>query len=209
MLTEALKLDLIFADIQLADGLCFEIFSKIKVRCPIIFTTAYNQYALEAFNTNGIDYLLKPIEEKRMKQALEKINELKSQPNMEKILQLLNEKVNVKNTHKDRFMIKIGEQIKSISSENIKAFYSFDSTTYMLTSENNNYIVDYTLDQLEEILDPGLFFRVNRKHLLALTSCKKIFSWSNSRLMIKVDGLSEKVIVARERAGKFKVWLGQ
>ena len=106
-------------------------------------------------------------------------------------------------------MVKVGEQIKAINTQDIRAFFSFDGATFLLTSALNNYIVDYTLDQLEEMLDPEIFFRVNRKHLLNLNSCKQIYSWSGSRLVVEVDGLDEKVIVARERVSAFKTWLGQ
>jgi DNA-binding LytR/AlgR family response regulator len=201
--------DVIFADIQLADGLSFEIFHQVKVNCPIIFTTAYDQYAIEAFSTNGIDYLLKPIEEERLAQALEKLKKLTARPNIEKLYDLIHSESLGKKKYKSRFMVKVGEQIKTIPTDQIKAFYSFDGATFMLTQANSNYIVDYTLDQLEEMLDPELFFRINRKHLLSLESCKQIYSWSNSRLVVEVDGLDEKAVVARERVAKFKAWLDQ
>lgn len=203
------EVELIFADIQLADGLSFEIFQQVRVNCPIIFTTAYDQYAIEAFNTNGIDYLLKPIEEERLAQAITKLKKLTTQPNLEALYTLIKEKSLDKKLHKSRFMVKVGEQIKAIATAEIRAFYSFDGATFLLTLSNSNYIVDYTIDQLEEMLDPQVFFRVNRKHLLSLASCKQIYAWSGSRLVIEVDGLDEKVIVARERVAAFKAWLDQ
>jgi DNA-binding LytR/AlgR family response regulator len=208
-LSEPRDLEVIFADIQLADGLSFEIFRQIRVSCPIIFTTAYDQYAIEAFNTNGIDYLLKPIEEERLLQALEKLKNLTAQPNLEKLYNLIKSDSLGKKKYKSRFMIKVGEQIKTIPTDQIKAFYSFDGASFVLTLDGGNYIVDFTLDQLEEILDTDLFFRVNRKHILSVGSCKKIYSWSNSRLVIEVAGLDEKVVIARERVAKFKAWLDQ
>jgi DNA-binding LytR/AlgR family response regulator len=208
-LPEHPETELIFADIQLADGLSFEIFKQVRVRCPIIFTTAYDHYAIEAFNTNGIDYLLKPIEEERLSQAIAKLKSLTGQPNLEALYALIHEKSLSKKKFKNRFMVKVGEQIKAIDTQNIRAFFSFDGATFLLTSTLNNYIVDYTLDQLEEMLDPEIFFRVNRKHLLSLSSCKQIYSWSGSRLVVEVDGFDEKVIVARERVSAFKTWLGQ
>jgi DNA-binding LytR/AlgR family response regulator len=200
--------DLILSDIQLADGLSFEIFKKNPVQCPIIFTTAYDQYAIEAFNTNGIDYLLKPIEEERLAKALEKLQKLTSQqPNLEAVVELLNQKTIPDRTYKSRFMVKVGEQIKIIQTEKIRAFYSFDRATFILTEDQHNYIIDYSLEQLEEMLDPSRFFRVNRKYFVGLEACSKIYAWSNSRLKIEVDGIDEDVVVARERVGKFKEWL--
>jgi len=200
-------LDLIFSDIRLADGLSFEIYKQVRVNCPIIFTTAYDQYAIEAFSTNGIDYLLKPIEEERLKQALEKLKNLEKKPDLERILDLISKNTIVPKKYKTRFMVRVGEQIKAISAENIKTFYSFDRATFILTESNNNYIVDYSLDQLEEMLDPGLFFRVNRKHFVSLGACKQIYAWSNSRLKIEVEGLDDEIVVARERVNNFKEWL--
>lgn len=104
-------------------------------------------------------------------------------------------------------MIKVGEQIKTIPTEEIRAFYSFDRATFLLTSSNNNYVIDYTLDQLEHMLDPHQFFRVNRKHFVGLDACNRIYAWSNSRLKIEIDGLDDEVIVARDRVGRFKDWL--
>ncbi len=207
--SEPHDLEVIFADIQLADGLSFEIFRQIRVSCPIIFTTAYDQYAIEAFNTNGIDYLLKPIEEERLSQALEKLKNLTPKPNLEKLYNLIKSESLGKKKYKSRFMVKVGEQIKTIPTDQIKAFYSFDGASFLLSFDGGNYIVDFTLDQLEEMLDPELFFRVNRKHFLSVGSCKKIYSWSNSRLVVEVAGLDEKAVVARERVGKFKAWLDQ
>ncbi|MCF8365803.1 MAG: LytTR family DNA-binding domain-containing protein [Bacteroidales bacterium] len=199
--------DLIFSDIRLADGLSFEIYKQVKINCPIIFTTAYDHYAIEAFNTNGIDYLLKPIEEDRLKQALKKLKNLEKKPDLEKIMDLISKNSVTSKKYKTRFMVRVGEQIKAISSENIKVFYSFERATFILTKTNNNYIIDYSLDQLEEMLDPGVFFRVNRKHFVSLNACTQIYAWSNSRLKIEVDGLDDEVVVARERVNNFKEWL--
>lgn len=200
-------LDLIFADIQLADGLSFEIFKKVEINCPIIFTTAYDQYAIEAFNTNGIDYLLKPVEEERLKQALEKIKRLSPKQDINEIINLIARNSMVVKKYKNRFMVRVGDQIKTVSTEDVKAFYSFDRATFILTQTHHNYIIDYTLDQLEDMLNPEHFFRVNRKHYLNLNACKQIYAWSNSRLKIEVEGLDDEVVVARERVNKFKEWL--
>lgn len=206
-LTENPNTDLIFADIQLADGLSFEIFNTVEISCPIIFTTAYDQYAIEAFNTNGIDYLLKPIEEERLARALQKLDQLTQKPDIVKLMEILSGKNPTDRKFKNRFMVRVGEQIKTIPTNEIRAFYSFDRATFILTKQNSNYIIDYTLDQLEDMLDPQHFFRVNRKHFVSLDACKQIYTWSNSRLKIEIEGLDDKVVVARERVGRFKDWL--
>jgi DNA-binding LytR/AlgR family response regulator len=206
-LSENQDISLIFADVQLADGLSFEIFEKVKINCPIIFTTAYDQYAIEAFKTNGIDYLLKPIEEERLNQAIEKHKKLSTPSfDFEKLIKLTNAKA--MNTYKSRFMIKVGDKIKSIPIHEIKAFYSYQKATYLLTNTNRNYIVDFSLDQLEMVLDPSLFFKINRKYILPLKSCNDILAWSNSRLKLTIDGLDDpEIVVARERVQDFKKWL--
>jgi DNA-binding LytR/AlgR family response regulator len=199
--------DLVFADIQLADGLSFEIFKKVKIGCPVIFTTAYDQYAIEAFNTNGIDYLLKPVEEKRLAQALEKLRNLTTAPDLDKILKILIEKPAPGKRYKNRFIVRVGEQIKTFSAHEIVAFYSFDRATFLHSGGGNNYIVGYALDQLENLLHPEQFFRVNRKYILNIEACKRIYAWTNSRLKIEVPGLDEDIVVARERVSDFKAWL--
>lgn len=200
--------DLILSDIQLADGLSFEIFRQIHVQCPIIFTTAYDQYAIEAFNTNGIDYLLKPIEEARLAKALNKLQKLTArQHDIEAVMEILSRKTIPDKNYKSRFMVKVGEQIKSIQTKSIRAFYSFDKATFIFTNDQHNYIIDYTLDQLEDLLDPAQFFRINRKYFLSLEACTQVYTWSNSRLKIEIDGIDDEVVVARERTGKFKEWL--
>ncbi len=199
--------DLIFSDIQLADGLSFEIYKQVEVECPIIFTTAFDQYAIEAFNTNGIDYLLKPIEKDRLEQALKKLESLSVKPDMQAVIRMMAGNLPMAKKYKSRFMVKIGEQIKIINTSDIKAFYSFDSASFILTQDKRNYIIDFTLDQVGEMLDPGEFFRVNRKFIVSLAACGQIYAWSNSRLKIEVEGLDEEIVVARERVLKFKAWL--
>lgn len=198
--------DLIFSDVQLADGISFEIFSKVQIDCPIIFTTAYDTYAIEAFNANGIDYLLKPIEEERLQKAIEKANQLSSNRRLENLL-----KLNA-NQHsrrqKSRFMIKVGEKIRTIIVEDILAFYSFEKTTYLHTSTHRDYIIDYSLEELEGMLDAGRFFKINRKYIVSIEACTQIIAWSNSRLKIDIEGIDDhKIVVARERVREFKTWL--
>jgi len=203
-------ISLIFSDIQLADGLSFEIFEETELFCPIIFTTAYDKYAIRAFKANGIDYLLKPVKSEDLGKALKKFKQF-SRPNstvdIASIANLLLEK---KSEYRSRFMIKVGERIKVIHIEDITAFYSLKKATFILTSERRNYVLDYSLDQLQTLLDPKLFFRINRKFIISLYYIDEIFAWSNSRLKIKVPGLEEEnIIVARDRTKEFKEWLGE
>jgi DNA-binding LytR/AlgR family response regulator len=198
--------DLIFSDIQLADGLSFEIYNQVTVLCPIIFTTAYDHYALEAFQTNGIDYLLKPIEEERLKQAIEKAEHFSPALLLEKILSIGNP-VSEK-AFKSRFMVKVGDKIKSIPVEEIMVFFSQEKASFIRTSDGHTYCIDYALDQLEPMLDPEIYFRINRRYLVKIDACTNILAWTNSRLRLKIDGIDDSdIIVARERVQDFKNWL--
>jgi DNA-binding LytR/AlgR family response regulator len=199
-------LDLVFSDVQLADGISFEIFPRVQVDCPIIFTTAYDTYAIEAFNANGIDYLLKPIEEERLRKALEKARKFTPRINLEDLLDL--KAMAGHKQLKSRFMVKVGERIRTIMVEEILLFYSFEKTTYLHTSAHRNYIIDYSLDELEGMLDPERFFKINRKYILSIDACSQIIAWSNNRLKIDVEGIDDqKIVVARERVKDFKAWL--
>lgn len=198
--------DLIFSDVQLADGISFEIFSRVEVSCPIIFTTAFDTYAIEAFNTNGIDYLLKPIEEDRLRKALEKARQFSKPASLEALLNL--DMSTARKVHKSRFMVKVGEKIRTIMVEDILAFYSFEKTTYLHTNTHRNYIIDYPLEELEDMLDPGRFFKINRKYIVSIDACSQIIAWSNNRLKIDIEGIDDqKIVVARERVRDFKTWL--
>ena len=198
--------DLIFSDIQLADGLSFEIYNQVAVRCPIVFTTAYDHYAIEAFKTNGIDYLLKPIEEERLLKAIEKANHFSPGLVLEKLLAM--NKPTSEKSYKSRFMVKVGDKIKSIPADEIQVFYSQEKATYIHTSEGRTYCIDYALDELEPMLDPEKYFRINRKYIVSIGVCTNILAWTNSRLRLKIDGIDDPdIIVARERVVEFKNWL--
>lgn len=197
-------LSLVFSDIQLADGLSFDIFNEVEVSCPIIFTTAYDTYAIEAFNTNGVDYLLKPIEEKRLEQAIKKTKKLANQLDLNQLLSLMRPQ----QQRKSRFMVKVGEKIRSIPVEEILLFYSFQKATYLHTTSHRDYIIDYSLDELLLMLDESRFFRINRKYLVSLEACKQIYAWSNSRLKLDIEGVDDShIVVAREKVQEFKQWL--
>jgi DNA-binding LytR/AlgR family response regulator len=198
--------ELIFSDVQLADGTCFEIFSKVPVSCPIIFTTAYDTYAIEAFNANGIDYLLKPIEEERLKTAIGKARKFASNLALERLLDQSARQG--KGRYKSRFMVKVGEKIRTIMVDEILLFYSFERSTYLHTHTHRNYIVDYSLEELEHMLEGGKFFKISRKHIVSIEACAQIYAWSNNRLKINIEGLGDQhVVVARERVRDFKAWL--
>jgi DNA-binding LytR/AlgR family response regulator len=198
--------DLIFSDIQLADGLSFEIYRQAPVRCPIIFTTAYDHYAIEAFQTNGIDYLLKPIEEERLQKAIDKAKHFSPGLLLEKLLQM--NRPATEKAFKSRFMVKVGDKIKSVPVEEIRVFFSQEKASFILTTEGRTYCIDYALDQLEPMLDPEKYFRINRKYIVSIDACTNILAWTNSRLRLKIDGIDDSdIIVARERVVEFKNWL--
>lgn len=200
------KVDLIFSDIQLADGISFEIYQKVTVNCPIIFTTAYDQYAIKAFETKGIDYLLKPIQKDRLQKAIEKFEELKTNIDIKQVLELIQKP---DKNFKKRFMIKVGEKIKTFTTDEINAFYSLEKGTYLLTNTGRNYVVDFSLEEVNNLLDPEQFFRINRKIIVNLSGIEEIISHTNSRLKLVVPNLElDEVIVAREKVNEFKTWVG-
>ena len=203
--------DLIFLDIQLSDGLSFEIFDAIDIRSAIIFTTAYDEYALQAFKLNSIDYLLKPIDEDDLKKAVEQFKQRmpESSPvtlDFNDIKKLL---VNpIEREYKKRFSVKVGQHLKLINIDDIECFYSENKGTYLHTKEGRNYLLDTTLEQLADDLEPTQFFRINRKFFVNINAIKDMVSYTNSRLQIKLDSYNEQdVIVARERVKEFKTWL--
>jgi len=203
--------DLIFLDIQLSDGLSFEIFDAINIKSSIIFTTAFDEYALKAFKLNSIDYLLKPIDDEELQVAVEKYKELKPQPsnvqlNFDDIKKLLGNPL--EREYKQRFTTKIGQHLKMISVEEIECFYSENKGTYAHTTSGRDYLLDTTLENLEQELSPKTFFRINRKFYININAIKDIISYTNSRLELKLNSnLEQQVIVARERVKDFKLWL--
>lgn len=202
--------DLIFMDIQLADGLSFEIFDQIEIKSPVIFTTAYNEYALKAFKVNSIDYILKPVDKAELTGAFKKYETLvgRSVPPdkmMESIgyaVQMLSRK------YKERFVIKVGEHLKSFEVSDILFFYSLEKTTFAQTREGRKYILDFTLEQLEGLMNPERFFRISRKYFVAIDSIQDMISYTNSRLKLILKTADDAdIIVARERVQEFKEWL--
>jgi DNA-binding LytR/AlgR family response regulator len=201
--------DLIFLDVHLADGESFEIFKKIKVTSPVIFTTAYDQYALEAFKVNSIDYLLKPIKKDELKRAVDKFLSLGSSNdsdiNFKKLLAALQSQ---SSNFKQRFVVKYGEHIKTIETDISAYFYTENKANFLVTKENKRYAIDYNLDQLEELLDPKKFFRINRQFIIGFHAIIEMFSYSKSRVLIKLNPPTKlETIVSSERSASFKSWL--
>ena len=208
--------DLIFLDIQLSDGLSFEIFEKIDIKSAIIFTTAYDEYALKAFKLNSIDYLLKPIDEDDLEVAVAKFktrlpktsSETSNlQLDFEQIRQMLSNPF--EKSYKKRFTVKIGQHLKVITTDEIECFFSENKGTYIHTFDNRNYLIDSTLEVLEQELDMKDFFRVSRKFIVPLQAIKEIQVYTNSRLKVILPTYKEdEVIVSREKVQDFKTWLG-
>jgi DNA-binding LytR/AlgR family response regulator len=204
--------DLIFLDIQLSDGLSFELFEQIDIKSAVIFTTAYDEYALRAFKLNSIDYLLKPIDEDELSIAISKFkNQFQkstiSNLDFEAIKRML---INpMEKEYKSRFSVKIGQQLKVISIDEIECFYSENKGTYIHTINNRNYLIDSTLEVVEAEINPKDFYRVSRKFIVPLKAVKEIQVYSNSRLKIILPTYKdEEVIVSRERVSDFKEWIG-
>ncbi|WP_242085206.1 LytR/AlgR family response regulator transcription factor [Aestuariivivens sediminis] len=203
--------DLIFLDIQLSDGLSFEIFEQIDIKSAIIFTTAFDEYALKAFKLNSIDYLLKPIDEGELTVAIDKYKHriLPQQAVTLDFNDIKNLLVNpLDRGYKKRFSVKFGQHLKLINIDDIECFYSEHKGTYLHTTDGRNYLLDLTLEQLEHELEPQLFFRVSRKFFVNINAIKDMVSYTNSRLQIKLNTFKDQpVIVAREKVKDFKAWL--
>ncbi|RNC87824.1 MAG: DNA-binding response regulator [Winogradskyella sp.] len=199
--------DLIFLDIQLNDGYGFDIIDQLPKHPPIVFTTAYNEYAIRGFKYNGIDYLLKPIDKNELKKALEKYTSIvdtrqNNSADIDSIRQLFTKE------YKKRFMVKIGNQFSTYNVEDIAYFMAEDGVIFLYTNKGQKCPIEYTIDQLEEILDPIQFFRINRKYMVSVNAVEEIHSYFNSRLLLKLNpNQEEQIIVSRERTTNFKKWL--
>ncbi|WP_192346744.1 LytTR family DNA-binding domain-containing protein [Algoriphagus sp. Y33] len=205
--TRGKNADLLLVDVQLADGLSFQALDQVGFFKPVIFITAHNQYALEAFQANGIDYLIKPIRYASFAASLDKFHQLKETTSGEPTNRNLWKTLS-KPAYKERFMVKIGEHIHSISTKNIKLFFAEGRNTYIIRVDGRTFITDYKLEALEEILNSSFFFRVNRSYLINLEAIKDVLVYSNSRLKINPNfAYSEEIIVSRDRVNRFKEWL--
>jgi DNA-binding LytR/AlgR family response regulator len=202
--------DLIFMDIQLTDGLSFEIFKQVEIVQPIIFTTAFNEYAIEAFRVNSIDYLLKPIKADDLSRSLNKLKMLREPMrsaqniNYETILKAL---TSAKQSYLTRIMVKVGDHIKAYNTADIALFYADGRTVYLYTKEKKRYVVDYTLDNLASTLDPDCFFRCNRSLMININAIVDAVVYSSTRLKIRLNiEFDDEVIISRERVAPFKKW---
>jgi DNA-binding LytR/AlgR family response regulator len=205
------KPDLVFMDIQLADGLSFDIFDLVKIEAPVIFITAYQEYAIKAFKVNSVDYLLKPVSEEDLRLALGKYKRYFTfQDSIPEIGSDLIKSIRemISKPHKSRFMIKVGDHIKSVDVEDILYFYSQQKGTFLHTSDNRNYVIDYTLDKLNELLNPDIFTRINRQYITSHKAIKELITLSGSKLKVRLqDSDDDQVYISRERLSTFKEWL--
>lgn len=199
--------DLLFLDIQLGDGLSFEIFRKVKVECPVIFTTAYDEYAIKAFELNSIDYLLKPVREEKLSLSLKKFRKFSSvqTTDIERVLQIIESR---KGNFKKRFVVNIADRIKMVDVAEVAYFYSLDKNTFLYTSDNHHFPLDFSLDHIETLVDPQLFFRVNRQYIVNFSSIDKILLLSRSRIKLEVyPAVKEGILVSTARTHEFRIWL--
>lgn len=205
------KADLLFFDIQLADGLSFEIFEQVEVKTPIIFTTAFDEYAIKAFKLNSVDYLLKPIDPQELENALDKYRAQHKENSTEFNMAMIEQAMNMMaKKFKECFVVKIGEHIHTINVADTAYFFSQDKATFLQSLDKNRFIIDYTLEQVEQLVDPAQFFRINRKYLVSLEAVKDIITYSNSRLRLILHQTDDMdVIVSREKVQEFKKWLDQ
>ncbi len=211
-LQAATNIDLIFMDIQLADGLSFEIFKQVQINVPVIFTTAFDQYSIKAFKVNSIDYLLKPIDEEELTNAINKFKLLffkKENAYTDKLLKLIEKRNPVK--YKERLLIQAGQQISFIKTEQIAYFIADGKLCFAFDFENKKHLLDDNLTQLEEYLMPIKFFRINRQIIVNIDAIAKVHTWFGSRLKLDLKNENTKVdtVVSRERINKFKEWLGK
>ena len=229
--------DLIFMDIELADGQSFDIFNRINVTSPVIFTTAYDEYAIKAFKVNSIDYLLKPIKEADLRQALDKLQQLKNvladpenksglstlTASVENLLQQLQQAATATTTpaipdsrpmpsatFRDRFLIKQGQRLFSVNIEEVAYFFSRNKLSFLKTRDEHEWLVDYTMDELSQMLDPKRFFRLNRQVIAELRAVDKVHLYFNGKLKVNLQpAFEDEVVVSREKAGELKGWLGE
>ncbi len=200
--------DLLMLDIQLADGLCFDIFKHVRIDSFVIFTTAYDEYAIKAFELNSLDYLLKPISRDRLKKSIEKFKRLHGKKTSIDIQAVVAAMDQGRKKYKERFSVNVGTKIKSIETANIAYFYSMDKNTFLCTKEKRHYPVNYALDKLEELIDPQYFFRISRQYTVNYHAIEKINVLSRSRISIlTAPPTEEPLLVSTARTHEFRLWL--
>jgi DNA-binding LytR/AlgR family response regulator len=202
--------DILFMDIHLSDGSAFEIFQHVKISCPIVFTTAYDEYALKAFKVNSIDYLLKPIEVNDVHDALRKLKELSASDTPQNAINNLIASFKKVSKYKSHFLIPVkGDKLIPVQTIELACFYVDAGTIKTTTFEGRSYALDYTLDELTELLDPEFFFRANRQYIISKKSVKDIDLWFNSRLSVNLSvAVPEKIVISRNRIQEFRNWFG-
>ncbi|HRO69562.1 MAG TPA: LytTR family DNA-binding domain-containing protein [Chitinophagaceae bacterium] len=212
--------DLILMDIELADGQSFEIFDKVEVKSTVIFTTSYDEYALKAFKVNSVDYLLKPVQKEDLEAALNKLKNLQvmysassngsSDPlNVDNLVKELKQKLQPKEFRK-RFLVKHAQKLISIEVQDIAYFYSDGRLNFFKTNDNKKYVVDYTMDELEEMLDPDKYFRISRSFYVSIASIDQIHDYFGNRLLLTLKpSVDKESLVSREKVADFKKWMGK
>jgi two-component system response regulator LytT len=206
--------DLIFMDIELADGQSFEIFNRIEVNCPVIFVTSYDEFALKAFKVNSVDYLLKPIQKEELEAALQKFNKFgpaatSPAANLDAFLRELHSSLQPKE-YRARFLVKHAQKLISIEVKDIAYFYSDNRMNFFKTFDNRRFIIDYLMDELEQMLDPKRYFRISRSVFVSAESIVKIDDYFGARLALQLKPpLEKEALVSREKVGDFKIWLGK
>jgi DNA-binding LytR/AlgR family response regulator len=199
--------DIFFMDIHLSDGVVFDLLVEAKIETPIIFTTAYDQYAIKAFKQNSIDYLLKPIDEEELDAALQKFKKTQQKVDYT-VLSTLLASQNKPQSFKERMSVKVGDKIRSINIDDINLFYSSDKVNYLSNNEGRSYPIDYSIEEIYQKLNPKQFFRVSRGYVVSINAITDVIAYSNSRLKVKIEKGEHEIIVARDRVKDFKEWLG-
>lgn len=208
--------DVILMDIELADGQSFEVFNQVQVKSPVIFITSYDEYALKAFKVNSVDYLLKPVQKEDLQAALEKLQQMKkiyttesSSISIDDLVKQLQQKLQNKEYRK-RFLVKQGQKLVSVEMEDIAYFFSEGRLNFFKTNDNKKFVVDYTMDELDDMLNPDEYFRINRSFFISVNSVGQIHDYFGNRLLLHLKPESDKeVIVSREKVSDFKNWLGK
>jgi DNA-binding LytR/AlgR family response regulator len=206
--------ELIFLDIQLADGISFEIFRQVKVNSPVIFTTAYDEYAIKAFELNSIDYLLKPVRQDMLDKALRKLESLQ-QEKRDRGVSLTQEQLESllgtdRPSFKTRLLVRVGDNLKSVKMEDVAYFLAEDDVVFVLLKEGGRFIVDHTLNEMESLLDPMVFFRITRNCITSISAIRKVSKYFNSRLLVElIPPAPDKLLVSRVRVPEFMKWMDQ
>ncbi len=206
--------DLILMDIELADGQSFEVFNLVDVKAPVIFTTSYDEYALKAFKVNSVDYLLKPVQTEDLQAALDKYKKLSAtrggaEVNLESLVKQIQQQMQPKEYRK-RFLVKLAQKLISVDVGEIAYFYSDGRLNFFKTEDNKKFVVDYTMDELEEMLDPERFFRISRSFYVSINAIEKIEDYFGNRLILTLKpAVDKEALVSREKVGDFKKWMGK